>query len=54
MDKYYEVFRQALAERGWIQGKNVAFEYRSARGSPPQFGEPATLPSPRSVLGRKR
>ena len=41
MDKYYEVFRQALAERGWIQGQNIAFEYRSARGSPPQFGEPA-------------
>jgi ABC-type uncharacterized transport system substrate-binding protein len=41
MDKYYETFRQALAERGWIEGKNISFEYRSARGNPPQFGEPA-------------
>jgi putative tryptophan/tyrosine transport system substrate-binding protein len=41
MDKYYEVFRQALAEQGWIEGKNIALEYRSARGSPPQFGDPA-------------
>ena len=41
MDKTYEPFRQALAERGWIEGKNVVLEYRSARGSPPQFGEPA-------------
>ena len=41
MDQYYEIFRQALAERGWVEGKNISFEYRNARGNPPQFAEPA-------------
>ena len=30
-------FRRHLAAQGWVEGKNVAFEYRSARGDPSQF-----------------
>jgi putative ABC transport system substrate-binding protein len=36
-----KVFRRMLAERGWIEGKNVSFEYRSARSDPSQFAEAA-------------
>src|SRR5262245_6309820 len=36
---WYAPFRQTLAQRGWIEGKNVAFEYRSAHGKPPRFSE---------------
>ncbi len=39
--KFYEPFRRVLARQGWIEGKNVSFEYRLARGTPPQFDEPA-------------
>ena len=41
MAQYYEPFRRTLAQHGWIEGKNVAFIYRSSRGNPPQFGESA-------------
>jgi putative ABC transport system substrate-binding protein len=37
----YAPFRAKLAERGWIEGKNVSFEYRRARGDPPKFAEGA-------------
>ena len=37
----YAPFRRTLAEHGWVEGKNVAFEYRRARGDPPQFAEGA-------------
>ena len=37
----YAPFRGKLAERGWIEGKNVSFEYRRARGDPPKFVEGA-------------
>jgi putative tryptophan/tyrosine transport system substrate-binding protein len=40
--KFYEPFRRVLARQGWTEGKNVSFEYRMARGAPPQFDEPAT------------
>jgi putative ABC transport system substrate-binding protein len=28
----FEVFRQALRELGWVEGKSITFEYRSAPG----------------------
>lgn len=37
----YAPFRGKLAERGWIEGKNVSFEYRTALGDPPKFVEGA-------------
>jgi putative ABC transport system substrate-binding protein len=33
--------RQALADQGWIEGKNVSFEFRKSSGDPPQFAEAA-------------
>jgi len=34
-------FYQTLAEHGWVEGKNVIFEYRHARGGPTGLAEPA-------------
>jgi putative ABC transport system substrate-binding protein len=36
-----EIFRSKLADRGWTEGKNVSFEYRSANDDPSQFAEAA-------------
>jgi len=36
-----EVILQALADKGWIDGQNVSFEIRDARGDPPRFAEVA-------------
>ena len=41
MAKYYERFRRMVAQHDWVEGKNVSFVYRSARGNPPQFAESA-------------
>jgi putative ABC transport system substrate-binding protein len=41
MAEYYEPFRRMLAREGWIEGKNVVLEYRSAHGNPPRFDQPA-------------
>jgi len=38
--QWYEVLREALAQQGWIEGKNVVYEYRSA-GMPPQYADAA-------------
>ena len=38
---WFEPFRRTLADQGWVEGKNVSFEYRSAYGNPPQFAEAA-------------
>jgi putative ABC transport system substrate-binding protein len=34
---WYEEFVRALARRGWNDGANIAFEYRSVHGNPPQY-----------------
>jgi putative ABC transport system substrate-binding protein len=39
---WFEPFRRELAREGWVEGKNVAFEYRSANGDSAQFAEAAT------------
>jgi len=36
-----ELFRRALARRGWTEGKNISFEVRSALGDPPNFARAA-------------
>jgi len=38
---WFEPFRRTLADRGWIEGKSVAFEFRSARADPSQLAEVA-------------
>ena len=38
---WYTAFVQVLADRGWVQGKNITFEYRYARGKDMQFTEAA-------------
>jgi putative ABC transport system substrate-binding protein len=40
-EQWIGVFRRALADQGWIEGKNVAFEYRTAHSDPSRFGEAA-------------
>jgi len=35
-------FYQTLREHGWVEGKNVAFEYRNASGDPTRIAEPVT------------
>jgi putative ABC transport system substrate-binding protein len=30
-------FRRTLADQGWIEGKNVSFEFRGPSGEPPQY-----------------
>lgn len=36
-----KVVRQTLANQGWVEGKNVSFEYRSANSDPSQFSAAA-------------
>jgi putative ABC transport system substrate-binding protein len=36
-----EIILRALADQGWIEGQNVSFEVRNARGDPPRFAEVA-------------
>src|SRR5262249_32761230 len=38
---WMEPFRSTLAEHGWIQGKSVVFEHRSALGDPSRLAEVA-------------
>ena len=38
---FMNAFRQTLADRGWMEGKNIVFEYRSAHGDPSRFSEAA-------------
>ena len=39
--QWWEPFRRTLADQGWIDGKNVSFEFRKPSGDPPQFAEGA-------------
>jgi putative ABC transport system substrate-binding protein len=41
LEALLQVSRRILAGEGWIEGKNVAFEYRSAHSDPSQFAETA-------------
>ena len=34
-----DAFRQELSKLGWIEGKNIAFEYRFAGGKPERVSE---------------
>ena len=38
---FMQAFRQTLADLGWVDGKNVTIEYRSAHGDPSRFSEAA-------------
>jgi putative ABC transport system substrate-binding protein len=38
---WFEPFERTLAERGWVVGKNVALEYRSAGGNASRFADAA-------------
>lgn len=40
--QWWEPFRRTLADRGWIEGKNVSFEFRKPSGDPPQFADAAS------------
>ena len=40
---WFKPFRRMLAEQGWIEGKNVSFEYRSAGSDPSRFAEAAAV-----------
>lgn len=40
--RWWEPFRRTLAENGWIEGKTVSFEFRSAFANPPQLAEAAS------------
>jgi len=39
--QWWEPFRRTLADRGWIEGKNVLFEFRRPSGEPPQYADAA-------------
>jgi len=39
--QWWEPFRGKLADGGWIDGKNVSFEFRKPSGDPPQFADAA-------------
>jgi len=40
VDPWLENIRATLRENGWIEGKNVAFEFRDAGGDPTRFAGP--------------
>ncbi len=40
LNPYFKEFEAALAQRGWIAGKNVVFEYRSPKSDTLQLTEP--------------
>jgi len=40
-DWFLHFFRESLADRGWVEGKNLAFEYRNSNNDPSKFAAPA-------------
>ncbi len=40
--QWFEPFHRTLADQGWIEGKNVLFEFRSAQSDPSHLAEAAT------------
>ena len=49
----WNAFRQGLRDLGYLEGQNLAFEYRRADGAPERFAEAATDLARRPV-GRRR
>ena len=41
VQQWFKPFPQTLSERGWNEGKNVAFEFRDGGGDPTRLAEPA-------------
>jgi len=41
VDALLKVFRRTLADRDWVEGKTVTFEYRDAHSDPSRFAEAA-------------
>ena len=52
-ESYIEAFRQGLKERGYIEGKNIAFEYRWGGGRTDQLPELAVEGTPPALAARK-
>jgi len=42
LEAFLNLFRDKLAGLGWVEGKNVTFEYQSADGDPSRFAEAAS------------
>ena len=38
---WFPSFRQKVADAGWVEGKNLVFEFRNANGDPSRFAAPA-------------
>ncbi len=38
---WFDPFRRTLSDQGWIEGKNVSFEYRNTHGDPSRYAEAA-------------
>jgi putative ABC transport system substrate-binding protein len=41
LDADLKILRRNLADQGWVEGKNVSFEYRNAHSDPSQYAEAA-------------
>ena len=40
-EQWMAIIRRELADQGWIEGKNISFEFRNAQSDPSQFSEAA-------------
>ena len=38
---WFQRFRQKLGDEGWVEGRNMVFEFRSSNNDPSKFAEPA-------------